>query len=136
MVQALANGTVGTPYSEPVVTGGTAPIAMSVFNGPIETGWEVGGAVPDGLTFDAAAGTVSGTPTGAGTWFFEAVATDADGEAVSNGFLSIQINPSATAAANPVPFLNQSLVPTAVSPGGYGVYFERERDWIRFWRDR
>jgi hypothetical protein len=120
MVQTLANGTVGTPYSEPVVTGGTAPIAMSIYNGPIETGWEVGGAVPDGLTLDAATGTISGTPTGAGTWYFEAVATDADGEQVSNGFLSIQINPNATAAENPVPFLNQTLVPTAVSPGGSG----------------
>ncbi len=76
--------------------------------------------MPDGLTFDAATGAINGTPTGAGTWYFEAVATDADGEAVSNGFLSIQINPAAIAAANPVPFLNETLVPTSVSPGGSG----------------
>jgi FG-GAP-like repeat/Putative Ig domain len=120
MVQALANGIVGIPYSELVVTGGTAPIAMSVYNGPIETGWEVGGAVPDGLMLDAATGTVSGTPTGAGTWYFEAIAKDADGEQVSNGFLSIQINPNSTTAENPVPFLNETLAPTAVSPGGSG----------------
>jgi FG-GAP-like repeat/Putative Ig domain/FG-GAP repeat len=118
--QALANGTVGTPYSEAIaLAGGTAPFQWSIYNGPIETGWEVGGAVPDGLTLDAATGTISGTPTAAGTWNFEATVADADNEGAIDAFLSIQINPIAT-AANPVPFLNQPLVPTAVSPGGSG----------------
>jgi len=44
------------------------------------------------------------------------VADTAGGVAVNN-FLSIQINPSAP-PANPVPFLNQTLGPTSVSPGG------------------
>jgi hypothetical protein len=72
--------------------------------------------VPDGLTLDANTGMVSGTPTAGGTWFFEAAVTDATGVNVVNGFLSIQINPVAS-AANPVPFLNQTLVPTSVTPG-------------------
>ncbi len=119
--QALANGTVGTPYSEAIaVTGGTAPFQWSIYDGPIITGWEVGGAVPDGLTLDAATGTISGTPTAAGTWYFEATVADADNEGAIDGFLSIQINPNSTAAANPVPFLNQTLLPTAISPGGSG----------------
>jgi hypothetical protein len=42
--------------------------------------------------------------------------TDATGVMVEDGFLSIQINPSAL-TGNPVPFLNETLVPTAVLPG-------------------
>jgi FG-GAP-like repeat/Putative Ig domain len=115
--QTLANGSVGTPYSQMItLTGGTAPFQWSVYDGPIITGYKVGGSVPDGLTLNASTGTISGTPTGGGTWYFEATMTDAAGGLAINGFLSIQINPSPT-AANPIPFLNQTLVPTAVSPG-------------------
>jgi hypothetical protein len=114
----LQNGTVGVPYSEAItLTGGTAPFQWSVYDGPIDTGWEVGGSLPNGLTLDATTGTISGTPTSAGTWYFEAIATDADDLFGSDGFLSIQINPASAATANPVPFLNQPLVPTSVAPG-------------------
>lgn len=119
LFQMLANGTVGTAYSQTIaLTGGTAPFQWSVYNGPILTGANVGGAVPDGLKLDPNTGTVSGTPTAAGTWYFEATATDEAGEFAFNA-LSIQINPSAP-AGNPVPFLDQSLAPTAVSPGSPG----------------
>lgn len=122
IAQTLSNGTVGKPYSETIaITGGTAPFQWSVYDGPIMTGWEVGGSVPEGLTLDATTGTISGTPTAAGTWYFEASVTDAAGGVAVDGTLSIQINPSAATTANPVPFLNQSLVPTAVSPGGAGL---------------
>ncbi len=115
--QSLPNGTVGAPYNESIsVMGGTPPYQWSVYDGPIDTGWEVGGAVPNGLTLDPATGAVSGTPTGGGTWYFEATVTDATGAAAADGFLSIEIYPSAL-AGNSVPFLNQPLVPTAVSPG-------------------
>jgi large repetitive protein len=118
--QSLANGAVGVPFSQPVtLTGGTSPFQWSVYNGPIETGFEVGGAVPDGLKLDPNTGMISGTPTGAGTWFFEAFVTDAVGVSTDNGFLSIEITPTGQ-VANPVPFVNQPLVPTAVSPGNPG----------------
>ncbi len=118
--QALANGSVGVPYSQPItLTGGTSPFQWSVYNGPIITGFEVGGAVPDGLTMDPTTGTISGTPTGAGTWYFEATVTDATGEFSINGFLSIEITPTGP-AGNPIPFLNQPLVPTGVTPGNPG----------------
>jgi hypothetical protein len=115
--QTLADGSVGTPYSQTIgFSGGTAPFQWSIYNGPIPTGSRVGGAVPDGLTLNPATGTISGTPTAGGTWFFEATVTDAAGLNVGDGFLSIRIisNP---VAANPVPFLNQPLTPSAVTPG-------------------
>ncbi len=64
---------------------------------------------------NASTGAISGTPTGGGTWYFEVTVTDATG---AFGFtpLSIEII-SGPPLTNPVPFLNQSLVPTAVSPG-------------------
>ena len=115
--QTLANGAVGVPYSQPIaLTGGTSPFQWSVYDGPIATGFEVGGAVPDGLKMDPNTGLISGTPSAAGTWYFEATATDADGLFAANGSLSIQITPTLP-AGNAVPFLNQTLVPTAVAPG-------------------
>jgi hypothetical protein len=118
--QSLANGSVGAPYSEPVVrTGGTSPFQWIVYDGPLSNGWQVGGAVPDGLTLSPNTGTISGTPTAAGTWYFEAGVTDATGATTENFLLSIQIAPNGP-AGTPVPFLNQPLVPTAVSPGNPG----------------
>ncbi len=118
--QTLASGSVGTPYNQTVaLTGGTPPFQWSVYNGPILTGYEVGGSVPAGLKLDPVSGTISGTPSGGGTWYFEATVTDATGAIAVNGFLSIQIN-STAAPGNPVPFLNQPLTPTAVSPGASG----------------
>jgi Putative Ig domain len=116
-LQTLADGSVGTPYSQTIaLSGGTAPFQWGTYNGPIPTGSRVGGAVPDGLTLNPATGTISGTPTAGGTWFFEVTVTDAAGITVSDSFLSIQIN-SSPVAAKPVPFLNQPLTPSAVSPG-------------------
>ncbi len=115
--QNLNSGTVGADHSQTIAFGGgTPPFQWTIYNGIILTGWEVGGSVPDGPKLNSSTGTISGTPTGGGTWYFEAVVTDAAGVTVDNGFLSIQIN-STAAPANPVPFLNQPLVATAVSPG-------------------
>ena len=118
--QTLTSGSVGTPYNQTIaLTGGTPPFQWSVYNGPIITGYKVGGSIPDGLKLDPASGQITGTPTGGGTWYFEATVTDATRATVSNGFLSIQIN-SVAPPGNPVPFLNQPLAPTAISPGSSG----------------
>src|SRR5580692_2172260 len=75
-IQSIRNGTVGVAYNQTIgLTGGTAPFQWSVYDGPIETGHNVGGSIPNGLTLDTETGTVSGTPTAAGTWYFEATVT-------------------------------------------------------------
>jgi hypothetical protein len=118
--QTLPSGSVGVPYSQTIaLNGGTPPFQWSVYNGPIGTGFRVGGSVPDGLTLNAGTGRISGTPTAGGTWYFEATVTDAAGITAVNGFMSIRVNAS-VAPANPIPFLNQTLNPAAVSPGGPG----------------
>jgi hypothetical protein len=118
--QTLANGSVGGSYSQLItLDGGTAPFQWSIYDGPIDTGYEVGGSVPNGLTLNTTTGTISGTPTSGGTWYFEITVTDATG-AFGYAALSIQVNPSGP-RGNPVPFLNQTLVPTAVSPGSTGL---------------
>lgn len=115
--QTLANGSVGVSYSQMItLTGGTPPFQWSVYNGPILTGYKVGGSVPDGLTLNATTGAISGVPTAGGTWYFEVTAVDAANGVAINGFMSIEISPGAT-AGNPVPLLNQTLAPTSVSPG-------------------
>ena len=116
-VQALPSATIGQPYSTVVpVDGGTAPFQWSIYSGVNVLPFSAAGTIPDGLKLDATTGTLSGTPTGAGTWYFGLEANDADNNPAYGGFLSIQVNPIPT-TANPVPFLNQLLTPTAVAPG-------------------
>ena len=70
---SLGNGVVGTPYNSSVVaTGGTAPYTYTA------TG------LPDGLSF--AAGSVTGTPTTAGTFSVTVTATDSAKAQVSHTF--------------------------------------------------
>jgi hypothetical protein len=67
--QTLANGSVGVAYSQAItLNGGSSPFQWSVYDGPILTGFEVAGAVPDGLILNPNTGMISGTPTAAGTW--------------------------------------------------------------------
>jgi large repetitive protein len=64
----LAGGTLGAAYSASITpaSGGTAPYAYAV----------TAGALPGGLTLNAATGAITGTPSALGTFNFSITATD------------------------------------------------------------
>ena len=65
----IAGGTAGTAYQQVfTATGGIAPYHVAL-----------SGALPTGMTFDAASGTLSGTPTQSGTFALSATITDSTG---------------------------------------------------------
>jgi hypothetical protein len=77
----LKTATLGVPYTAPLpVVGGTAPYTWSITSGTL----------PPGLTFDAATGTIAGTPTTVGTWTLGVKVVDANGFAAT-GTVSILV---------------------------------------------
>jgi hypothetical protein len=77
----LPSSTVGQSYSQTLTaTGGTPPYQ-----------WAVGASFPTVLTLDAATGTVSGTPTAAGTFSFLVQVTDS-AKTSATGTVSLTIN--------------------------------------------
>ena len=64
----LADGTMGQAYSAPLnpASGGTSPYTYAV----------TAGALPPGVALSPSTGTISGTPTAAGTFNFSVTATD------------------------------------------------------------
>ena len=72
----LPGGTVGTPYSQTLAaSGGTAPLTWSVSTG----------ALPTGLTLSAT-GSLTGTPTAAGTFTFTIQVADATRATATKSF--------------------------------------------------
>jgi len=65
---SLAGGTVGTAYADSITaaSGGTAPYSYAV----------TAGALPGGLSLNAASGAITGTPSAPGTFNFSITATD------------------------------------------------------------
>jgi len=104
---SLANGATGTAYNQSLTeTGGSAPFMWTISSG----------AIPTGLSLNAGTGAITGAPTQGGTWNFTIQLTDADSLSVLAN-LALSINSNA-AAGNPVPFVNQPLVPPSAAPGG------------------
>jgi len=84
----LANGALGTSYSQTITaSGGTAPYTFAVTSG----------ALPPGLTL-ATNGALSGKPTGTGSFMFTITATDHAGATGSRAYTLV-----VTAAPNPLP---------------------------------
>lgn len=106
----LPSGTTNVGYDQSIaVSGGTAPFLWSL---PI-------GTLPYGLSLNAGTGAITGSPRQAGTWYFAAQVTDAEGLSSHDGLLSLEIHPNAP-PGYPVPFLEQPVVPDAGAPGGTG----------------
>lgn len=112
---ALVNGVVGTAYSQTLTASGGA--GGYGFSAP-------GADLPKGLVLDAG-GTLSGTPTQAGSYNFTVTATDSLGFAVTRSY-TVAVNDSATSGVTP----NTLADATAGTPysqvftasGGIGPY--------------
>ncbi len=101
----LASGTVSTAYSQTLVaSGGTPPYSWSLASGS--------GPLPTGLTLNSN-GTITGTPSVAGTFNFTAQVNDS-ASGTAQKALSITINPSGGGYNSQ--FVSQNP-PTSVSPG-------------------
>ena len=105
----LPSASVGAAYNQTVGASGGAPPLTWTLSG--------GTAVPAGLNFDASNGTISGTPTEGGTWYFAATVTDAVGVSFYWGFYSIEVQQQIS-GTDPVPFVTQPLIPSSIAPGG------------------
>lgn len=80
---SLANGTVGSPYSQVLAaTGGSGTYPN----------WQVtSGSLPVGLALNQATGTVYGTPTAAGTSTFSVTVTDSDAATSAAASLTLTV---------------------------------------------
>ncbi|MFB3126781.1 MAG: Ig domain-containing protein, partial [Candidatus Acidiferrales bacterium] len=74
---ALPDGTLGIAYNA----------TMQAANGVLPHTWSVsGGVLPDGLTLDGSAGTISGTPGVAATFTFTLQVNDAETESATQDY--------------------------------------------------
>ena len=113
----LANGSVGTAYSQPLTaTGGQIPYTWAVASGTL----------PAGLNLSAA-GVISGTPTTAGAANFTVRVTDSAAPAASVTqplTLTITAQPAATVsfATQIQPIFNANCTTNCHSPGGLAAF--------------
>jgi len=107
----------GVPYSQTLVaTGGLAPYAYAV----------TAGALPSGLTLNAATGTISGTPNLGGSYSFTVTATDANGCAASITYaVAVAAGPVA-GPDEPIPTLSEwALIVLAMLAAMVGMRYLR-----------
>lgn len=90
--ESLPDGTVGTAYSQTLAADGSAPIAWSVS----------GGSLPEGLTLSND-GTISGTPTAAGTYTFEIGAQNDYGSETRELTIEIKAAPTGSVSVSVTP---------------------------------
>jgi hypothetical protein len=113
----VGSGEKNVPYSSSVIaTGGTAPYTYSM-----------NPSVP-GLTMNSSTGTITGTPTTAGTFLFTVTATDATGATGKSGGCAIQITAGVTLGCAPagtgsvgVAYSSSLVVSGGVAPYTYAT---------------
>jgi autotransporter-associated beta strand protein len=107
---SLGGGTVGTAYAGMLAaSGGTPPYTWSITSG----------ALPPGVTLNAATGALTGSPTAPGTYAFTATVTDS-AAATASAPLSIVVN--AVGATQPIPALGPwalALLAMLTALGGF-----------------
>ncbi|MGB7137652.1 MAG: putative Ig domain-containing protein [Acidobacteriaceae bacterium] len=113
----LPQGEIGTPYSQTIaVTGGLTPYTLTI----------PANSLPAGLSFNAATGTISGTPTAVGTSNFTLSVADAESpQATTTQSYSIKIVSSLltiTAASLPPAGVSQPFSEQFAATGGVGPY--------------
>jgi hypothetical protein len=111
----LPNASQGSAYNQTVTaSGGTGPYALVL----------ISGALPAGLSFNAASGAITGTPTGSGASTFAIQATDANGNigtrsyTINVGTNALTIGPATLPPAPQGRAYNQALSVV----GGTGPY--------------
>jgi hypothetical protein len=114
-VPATANGTYGAAFGSITITATGQPAPTL----------SVSSTLPPGLQFDAATGTLSGTPTAAGNYSVQFVATNAAGSATGTLSLSIAKAPAAVTLQNLTQtYTGQPLSPTATTvPANLPIIF-------------
>ena len=107
---SVPSGQVGTAYTTTLVaSGGTTPYSWSIS----------AGALPAGLTLATASGTISGTPTTAGSFSFTAKVTDSTAPTAQTATQSFSITVAAGSAHSVL--LNWTASPSS-GVTGYNVY--------------
>lgn len=105
----LPNGSVGAAYNQIVsASGGTGPYTFAVTSGTL----------PTGLVLNGASGTITGTPTTAGTFNFTITATDTSTGCLGSRPYTIQI---ASGPTCPVITVNPPTLPA----GRVGVFYNQ-----------
>ena len=110
----LPSGTVGIAYPQSVSsTGGTGAVTFSIS----------AGALPGGLSLNAASGALTGTPSSASTFSFTVTATDSVGATGSRAY-SVTINPGITIgpATLPASTVGVAYTQSITATGGNGTY--------------
>jgi hypothetical protein len=110
---SLPDGTTGAAYSQALTaTGGTAPYSWSVS----------AGSLPAGLTLPSG-GTISGTPTTAGTSSFTVVVTDTDGNTATQALsLAVVAELAVTTTTLPAGVAGGPYSQTLAAAGGTTPY--------------
>ncbi|MGA9353895.1 MAG: Ig domain-containing protein [Terriglobales bacterium] len=115
---SLAGGTVGTPYVATLgATGGITPYTWSISVG----------SLPAGLTLNASAGQISGTPTTAGTSNFTLKVTDSETPTAHTATAALSISISSmplqiTTSSLPTGVLNYAYSAMLTAGGGIQPY--------------
>ncbi len=116
----VPNGTVGIAYSQAIQTsGGTMPLTWSVSAGSLPTGITMQGGTGN-------AGTLSGTPTAAGSYTFTLTAKDSGSsqQTASQQFTIVTSNPTLSILTTSLPsgILNTAYSATLQASGGIAPY--------------